>query len=355
MYRLTRRLFIGCFAILVCSSFDQPLLQEPATATSGYFFSNEGFLKLSFWKPGTWPKFLLGVMYEKSQDLVRGERRTVEQYRLAAEQGDARAQFILALLYTVGQGVRQDRQHALQWYHRAFDAVRKPAERGAADAQIILGLLYSYQRPVRNYPLAAEWFHKAAEQGDIFAQLLLANMYKEGTGVPESDRDAFKWYTKAFVLARKMAGEGDMMAQLVLGMICVSSYDLHSIRIGDCVLHWHTRAAEQGNAYAQWLVGDRHAGSAPVEATKWWLRAAMQGDAEAQYNVGNRYYRGRGLPQDYVRAHVWLNLAVLNENGSALFPLERLSRRITPGQLADAQMLTQELIRKNLMIVVEAR
>ncbi|MFN2150265.1 MAG: SEL1-like repeat protein, partial [Anaerolineales bacterium] len=29
----------------------------------------------------------------------------------------------------------------------------------------------------------------------------------------------------------------------------------------------------------------------------------------AQYNLGLMYSKGRGVPQDYVKAHMWLNLA----------------------------------------------
>ena len=343
-------------AVLVCSSClgllsCHPYFDERSIVGSGALFKNTGLLQLRDWGYETWPKFLLGMMYEKSQDLVQGGPRTVVQYRLAAEQGDARAQFILALLYTTGHGVSQDRQRALQWYDLAFDSVRRPAERADVNAQLMLGLLYSCQTPARDYQQAAKWFQRAAEQGDMFAQLLLANMYNKGTGVPESHRDAFKWYTKAFVLARQAAAEGDMVAQLVMGLLGTSG-----IRGGDRpdTLYWNKRAARQGNSYAQWAVGSWYVGSAPVEATKWWLQAAMQGDAEAQYLVGNRYYRGRGLPQDYVRAHVWLNLADRNRHHkAALLTLERLSGQMTPGQLADAQMLTQELIRKNPMLVVE--
>ena len=36
---------------------------------------------------------------------------------------------------------------------------------------------------------------------------------------------------------------------------------------------------------------------------------ADKGDAGAQGNLGFMYYLGQGVPQDYVQAHVWFNLA----------------------------------------------
>jgi TPR repeat protein len=37
---------------------------------------------------------------------------------------------------------------------------------------------------------------------------------------------------------------------------------------------------------------------------------ADQGNADAQNNLGRMYANGQGVPRDYVRAHMWLNLAV---------------------------------------------
>jgi TPR repeat protein len=36
---------------------------------------------------------------------------------------------------------------------------------------------------------------------------------------------------------------------------------------------------------------------------------ADQGDAQAQYNLGVIYAGGRGVPQNYVLAHMWFNLS----------------------------------------------
>ena len=43
--------------------------------------------------------------------------------------------------------------------------------------------------------------------------------------------------------------------------------------------------------------------------------AAAQGLASAQDNLGSMYYTGRGVPQDYVQAHVWYNLAASRLSG----------------------------------------
>ena len=60
----------------------------------------------------------------------------IEQLRKAAEQGDARAQTNLGLMYAIGQGVPQNHQEAASWY-------RKAAEQGNIAAQFNLALMYA--------------------------------------------------------------------------------------------------------------------------------------------------------------------------------------------------------------------
>ena len=45
-------------------------------------------------------------------------------------------------------------------------------------------------------------------------------------------------------------------------------------------------------------------------AIKWYRLAAEQGFAMAQNNLGLMYALGQDVPQNYVFAHMWLNIAV---------------------------------------------
>ncbi len=67
---------------------------------------------------------------------------------------------------------------------------------------------------------------------------------------------------------------------------------------------------------------------------------AEQGVAEAQFNLGNMYDKGRGVPQDYVQAHMRYNLA------ASRFPLgenrDIVAEKMTPAQISEAQKLARE-------------
>ncbi|MFZ5790585.1 MAG: peptidoglycan-binding protein [Pseudomonadota bacterium] len=66
---------------------------------------------------------------------------------------------------------------------------------------------------------------------------------------------------------------------------------------------------------------------------------AEQGDARAQMLLGLMYRDGQGVPQDFVRAHLWLNLAAAAGQNDAATARDELTRRMDPGQIAEAQRL----------------
>jgi uncharacterized protein len=79
------------------------------------------------------------------------------------------------------------------------------------------------------------------------------------------------------------------------------------------------------------------------------VNSAEQGDATAQYNLAVMYDIGRGVLQDYVMAHKWYNLAASHYatweadiGASAARSRDRLTTRMTPAQIAEAQKMARE-------------
>ena len=84
-----------------------------------------------------------------------------------------------------------------------------------------------------------------------------------------------------------------------------------------------------------------------AEAMKWSREAADQGNTPAQAALGMMYYVGKGVPQDYVEAYKWCNLAaaraVDKEMRDAATELrDALAGMMTPTQVAEAQKLARE-------------
>ena len=75
-------------------------------------------------------------------------------------------------------------------------------------------------------------------------------------------------------------------------------------------------------------------------------RLAEQGDATAQFNLVRMYHFGHGVPQDYVYARMWYNIAASTGDEIAQANRENLSKRMTPTQIEEAQTLARECVRK---------
>jgi len=97
----------------------------------------------------------------------------------------------LGYLYGEGRGVPQDFTKAAEWFSRA-------AEQGDAVGQASLGwLYYSGHGVARDYGKAAELFGKAAAQGFAMAEGNLGYLYERGQGVRLDYLEAYKWYQLA--------------------------------------------------------------------------------------------------------------------------------------------------------------
>ncbi|WP_275284986.1 tetratricopeptide repeat protein [Thiospirillum jenense] len=111
--------------------------------------------------------------------------------QLLAEQGNAKAQSNLGVMYENGRGVAQDYAEAVRWF-------RKAADQGDAKAQLNFGVKYFEGRGIKqDYAEALRWFRKAADQGFAQAQSNLGVMYAEGQGVTQDDAEALKWFKLA--------------------------------------------------------------------------------------------------------------------------------------------------------------
>ena len=103
-------------------------------------------------------------------------------YRLAADQGDASAQYNLGGRYANGLGVPQDEAEAVRWYRLA-------ADQGNASAQYNLGLRYANGEGVlKDDAEAVRWYRLSADQGDASAQNNLGLRYDNGEGVLKDSR-----------------------------------------------------------------------------------------------------------------------------------------------------------------------
>lgn len=116
-----------------------------------------------------------------------GAQSTFQIMLQKAQEGDPKAQNNIAAYYKeVG-----DCESAYYWYCQAIRQGDVIAEYGIGQCHAIgCGT-------EQNYRLAAFHFQRAAEKGLKEAQLVLAEMYERGLGVPQDDQKAMYWRNKA--------------------------------------------------------------------------------------------------------------------------------------------------------------
>jgi TPR repeat protein len=224
------------------------------------------------------------------REATRLEKLAADQYKVAADRGDATAQVQLGFFYENGRGgLPKDDREAARLYKLA-------ADQGNATGQNNLGVLYKDGRgglskddleALRLFKLAI------ANNGNSFARLNLGRFYRDGRGgLPQDDHEAAR-------LFRLAADQRNATAQVDLGLFYergrggLPKDDRQAARL-------YKLAADQGSAAGQNNLGvfyrDGRGGlrKDDREAARLFKLAADQGNSLAQTNLANLYRAGRG-------------------------------------------------------------
>jgi uncharacterized protein len=154
-----------------------------------------------------------------------------------------------------------------------------------------------------NYVEALPIAQNFADKEDPLAMLMMGRIMQKGLGVDVDTKQAQYWFSKA-------ADKGNVDAQLALALIFLEQQNLVE---GVPQLE---KAAQTGNVTAQYNLGLFYAGIYNNEpqwpqAAKWFQKAADQGMADAQYNLALLFVDGRGVERNSVQAASWFGKAAL--------------------------------------------
>ena len=81
-------------------------------------------------------------------------------------------------------------------------------------------------------------------------------------------------------------------------------------------------------------------------ALREWKPLAEQRNAVAQKDLSVMYAFGKGVPKDYVYAHMWGSLAATNGDGLGGMLRDDYERKMTPADISAAKKLARECVRK---------
>ena len=176
-------------------------------------------------------------------------------------------------------------------------ALKAKADAGDPEAAYELAkALVKGEQGLPNYSEAARLFEQAVDKGHVEAMVGLADLYTVGQGVTNSPAEALRLYLAA-------AGKGNVKA----------IYSLAG-------LYEEGRGVKKNQTLA----------------ARWHQLAAERGMAMAQFNLGQRYDLGLGVKADLIEAYKWLGLASKGGIKDANEMLERLRKKMTKDQIAEA-------------------
>jgi len=261
---------------------------------------------------------LLGLLFERGIAVPENQVAALYWYQQAGLDNPVTA-FILGSYYLEGRGVPQN-------VAKGRELLQQAANNGFGYALLNLAVLKQ-----RSGEPFVQDLDKARQLGNASAGLLLADTYLASADNPDAMKQASDIY-------RYFAEKGDKLAQTKLGYL----YDqgLALAANPELAQSWYTRAAEQGQPIAQYLLAQwyqmgRQQKEPDYQEAKKWYRAAAKhyppaatalgflydtvdndyasaqksyekadqaNNANGRYNLGLLYEYGKGMPIDSAKA-----------------------------------------------------
>ena len=183
-------------------------------------------------------QYELGCLYRWGTGTGKDFSQALQWFMKAADQDEPAARHEIADMYQHGGGKRQMQLVAA--------GLEQLAVEGDAKAQFSLAMMFMSGLGVdKDEAVAISWFEASARQGDINAKARLAGMYARGQGV-EKDVD------RAFVLGKEAADKGHVMAMLNIGRMYETGISVP--KDIEKAKYYYRKAAEKGNRIAEMLL-----------------------------------------------------------------------------------------------------
>lgn len=198
-------------------------------------------------------------------------------------------------------------------YNKAAEPlISKTGKDAVADYYLGRLFLYGYGQ-LKNTDLAMRYFNKSAEQGYLPAVQLMAkyNLMKS-----QNLEQAFRWFKQA-------AEDGDVNAQMFVAAAYL--YGVGVKKNPELAARYYIDAAKNGNAIAQFALGERFIGSRHSGNNKlglaWLSKSAANGNPKALTKLGTLYVAGKYVTKDKEKGLDFLNQAAVSNYSPAMVEL----------------------------------
>jgi len=216
-----------------------------------------------------------------------------ELFKKLAENGNGRAMYFLSEFYgnSIGK-IKLNAEKGKEWRIKGKEA---------GDVLAALNVAYSLPKnsDERNR-ICSELFEnilKLSEDGDIFAQNELGDMYLYGYGIKEDEEEGMKWL-------KKSAKAGNWGTMHKLGNKYYNGYGVPKNYLKALKLYREVYDLENSaSGSAANAIGNIHYNEKNYsEAIKWYKKGIEKTLDWAYYNLANCYYYGNGVRKDELKA-----------------------------------------------------
>lgn len=134
-------------------------------------------------------QYLVGRNFLKGKTVTKNVGEAIKWFKRASKQNHQRAQFTLGKIYYYGTGIKRNKNLGLNY-------IEKAAENGMDEAQLFLGNFYLTSKRDNSRAKARKWLLAAAEYNNPRAQFLVGKVMLE-SGKDEDNAKAAEWLQRA--------------------------------------------------------------------------------------------------------------------------------------------------------------
>ena len=236
---------------------------------------------------------------DKTFESVESMSEVNEFAKLIADNGDVAPAFKekFETLASAFQMSAIDKMMENEDYAVAEPILLKLAEEGNADAQYNLAMLYlDSDKPTHSNEKFVEWIQKAAENGSGKALDIISIQVAQ----------AEKWAKQGNAMGMCMAAREYLTGKTLIGL----PHEKDTLKAMELFEQAYEAGYAEGAKQLSWMYEEGVGIEAdPVKAHKWMLNAAERGDRTAEIQVGMNYLRGNGTSVDKITAIKWFKTA----------------------------------------------
>jgi TPR repeat protein len=146
---------------------------------------------------------------------------------------------------------------------------------------------------------------------------------------------------EAFNLLEPLAEKGWSNAQVSLAYLYLCGKGVE--KSCEKSEYWYKQAAKQGNPAACYNLAIHYGTDmSELEKVYWALKAARLGSGSMQRKTAMNYYLGYAVPQNYLHAHAWFNVARANGEEVQKY-LEKLEQFMPIEEICKSQEMARQL------------